>query len=108
MPAAVGPDPSRIPARYTAGEPPEGTTPMLDSYRGEDRINLIAAALSPDLPADHPLLTSRPSTWYMDAAERERYRLVVLDGRLYTTDGQLFDTRTAGSYAEAHRAPFVV
>ena len=30
----------------------------------------------------------------MDAAEREPYRLVVLDGRLYRTDGQLFDTRT--------------
>ncbi len=100
----------RIPPPYTDGAPPHGTTPMLDSYRGEDRINLVAAALSPDLPPDHPLLTSRPSTWYMDALEREQYRLVVVDGRLYTTGGLLFDTRAADSlsFPEAHQAMFVV
>ncbi len=103
--------PVAVPAPFVEGPPPpHGTTPMLDSYRGEDRINLIAAKLSPHLPLDDPALTANPSTWYMDPAEREQYRIVVVDGKLHTSSGLRYDTRgdSSLSFREAHTAMYVV
>lgn len=80
-PGGLGPD--GVPPRITDG-PRLPTKDMNPHYRTETDPN------KPPFPGQ--------SVHYMDDAEREAHRVVVgRDGRLYRSDGTLFDTRSGSS-----------
>lgn len=73
------------PPRTAADGPPLPTTELKPGYAGEH------LGQSPNLPPGHRVA-------YLDEVAREQHRLVVHEGRLYTTDGNLFDTSTGTSH----------
>jgi hypothetical protein len=116
------------PAPATAEHPPASAEPTAgDGPRPEPAATLIDV---PPPVVDGPTYPSKdlPRTWegedappdkntvwpgqqvrYLDAHEREAYRIFVRDGLLYRTDGTLFDTSNAGSlWSSGGRAIFVM
>lgn len=85
------------PPRTAADSPTHATTDLRPEYAGETE------GKSPRLPPGHRVE-------YLDEAAREEFRLVVHEGKLYTSDGQLFDTSRGTSVwsGEDRRAIFVM
>lgn len=89
-------DPSEIPPLITTG-PTFPTTPLPEHWRGEDD------------PPEVNRIWGRRQVVYLDADQRERFRIFSRDGLLYDRRGDLFDTSEGNSlWSDEGRAIFVM
>ncbi|MFD6449220.1 hypothetical protein ACFWF3_00445 [Nocardia sp. NPDC060220] len=80
---------------YSVG-PPYTTQEMNSTYRGEHEVG--------NSVWPHPLRVA-----YLDESLRQRTRLYIVDGKIYTADGKLFDTSSGTTaWGGAGRAIFVM
>ena len=78
------------------GEPALRTKEMISCYKGEHLPGSRVWGLSGQVK-------------YLSPAEREAYRLEIRDGKLYDSEGTLFDTRHASSlHSDEPRAMFIM
>ncbi|MGW5921293.1 toxin glutamine deamidase domain-containing protein [Nocardia fluminea] len=79
-----------------SNRPPYATQEMNPTYRGEHELG--------NSVWEYPLRVA-----YFSEADRQRFRLYIIDGKIYTSDGKLFDTSSSSTaWGGAGRAIFVM
>ncbi|MEV0771414.1 hypothetical protein [Nocardia salmonicida] len=79
-----------------SNRPPYATQEMNPTYRGEHELG--------NPVWEYPLHVA-----YFSEADRQRFRLYIIDGKIYTSDGKLFDTSSSSTaWGGAGRAIFVM